>query len=664
MKRHLLFYIISSFVICPGSQLQSEMNRSIFAEDRIEGCEDSRNLESKFMNCIRNLDENLDNCEGSGQQGIIYNLSKEDNIVVKIVSLPLGEDLTNIRQEVATINELKGTNVGFDFKMCVQTSDKVYIVQEKLHKDLSDKNLLTTFRNMGKLERLEIFSKLARKFEVMHGLNLVHQDVKPENLMTRYSDLSEIVVIDFGVSGKIDQVKLAGTPYYSPPSKIKGINNPELEEENKVTFYHDVYGLVLTFASMESEASIFSGLKESCFKNMIQICFERLEKNVEIAFAANGMNEMAKIAIDIMENKANLNSMKKLADSIDSIIKASSNGLEEDEFDSDDFINSKVSNKDSFLPMDSAINDNNTERVPNLNLNESANGLALDSMIDLNKDDLGIDSVIHRDENDSPIELNNDSKQNSSGKATGAVISFGKTSTKNYPKISLENLKSPRNVEFNLPERKVLKNAFNKKEKYPLLRSFDDYGAERISSTKLREDLGKKNQEKSNESTDNSDSKKSESKQKGLLNTPLDNSNKLESSRKTSFRIHNSKDSHSRASSKGDSLRYSNFRINEAYKSSDEPQSSDFVRGLGHFKSIGRKKIDENSPARPKFDDYMFENLREDKKESNFGRTNHFLETIQPINGIRKSSSRKSHQILNGSQNLKPLLLKNEKFIV
>lgn len=481
--------------------------------------------------------------------------------------------------------------------------------------------------------------------------------------MTRNSDLSEIVVIDFGVSGKIDQVKLAGTPYYSPPSKIKGIKDPGLEEENKVSFYHDVYGLVLTFASMQSETSIFSGLKDSCFANMIQICFEKLEKNVEMAFAASGLDEMAKIAIAVMENKESLNSMKKLADSIDSIIIAKSNGLEKTEFDSDDFINSKVSNKDSYLPMDSAIN----EKVPGFNLNESENGLALDSMIDLNQDGLAIDSVIRKDKDQSTIDLNNISDQNSSDKAAGGVISFEQTSRRNYPKISLENLKSPKKVEFNLHQRKALNNAFSKKEKYPLLRSFDDYGAERISSTQQGESLGKQNIQKSNESTDNSDSKTSQGKQNGpfnALNNPLSSSNKLESSRKANFRIHNSKDSHNRTPSNGDSLRYSNFRTNEAYKSSDEPQSNDFVRGLGYFKSLERKKAGETSPSKPKFDDYMLDKLRENNKESNPGRANHFLEAIQPINGLRKSSSVRNHQISNASLKLKPLLLKNEKFIV
>ena len=73
---------------------------------------------------------------------------------------------------------------------------------------------------------LDIVARVADALGYAHGHNVVHRDVKPDNIM--YDPVSDTVkVMDFGISRIIDESKtktgvVLGTPYYMSPEQLRG----------------------------------------------------------------------------------------------------------------------------------------------------------------------------------------------------------------------------------------------------------------------------------------------------------------------------------------------------------------------------------------------------------------------------------------------------------
>lgn len=73
-------------------------------------------------------------------------------------------------------------------------------------------------------EAKELFSQILLSMEYLHNLNIVHRDVKPENILYVAQGGNEIKLIDFGYAGIWSPEKpltgLCGTPDYVAPEVL------------------------------------------------------------------------------------------------------------------------------------------------------------------------------------------------------------------------------------------------------------------------------------------------------------------------------------------------------------------------------------------------------------------------------------------------------------
>lgn len=63
-----------------------------------------------------------------------------------------------------------------------------------------------------------ILSDIAAAIEFIHAAGLVHNDIKPANII--YHNTRGAVLIDFGLGGPVAEASSGGTPWYLPPEYI------------------------------------------------------------------------------------------------------------------------------------------------------------------------------------------------------------------------------------------------------------------------------------------------------------------------------------------------------------------------------------------------------------------------------------------------------------
>ena len=94
---------------------------------------------------------------------------------------------------------------------------------------------------------LSIVRQVATALKAAHENNIVHRDIKPDNIMFRAD--SSVVLMDFGVARSVDSAAtqmtqaglIIGTPYYISPEQAQG---------EKIGPYSDIYSLGIVFYEM------------------------------------------------------------------------------------------------------------------------------------------------------------------------------------------------------------------------------------------------------------------------------------------------------------------------------------------------------------------------------------------------------------------------------
>jgi len=106
------------------------------------------------------------------------------------------------------------------FKEFFETSDKLYIVQEFC----SGGSLCDLIRRNGGMSEArakEIFAQLLQAVKYLHSSNIVHRDIKSENVLLKEKNADDIRLLDFGLSRLMPRAELlmtsVGTLDYKAP---------------------------------------------------------------------------------------------------------------------------------------------------------------------------------------------------------------------------------------------------------------------------------------------------------------------------------------------------------------------------------------------------------------------------------------------------------------
>jgi len=137
-------------------------------------------------------------------------------------SLDDEENLEALETEIKILRKLRHPHI-VNLKEVVTTDDYTYIIMELL----SGGELFNRIVDRGQFpekEAQELFSQILLSMEYLHNMNIVHRDVKPENILYCLQESNDIKLIDFGYAGIWAPDKpltgLCGTPDYVAPEVL------------------------------------------------------------------------------------------------------------------------------------------------------------------------------------------------------------------------------------------------------------------------------------------------------------------------------------------------------------------------------------------------------------------------------------------------------------
>ena len=194
--------------------------------------------ESKtFLTFIKNDDLNQNHepkqrytCEeriGKGGNGIVSlfydNKLKKDVVIKKIMKYGKDEE-KKFNREIEAMKNIKCQNT-VEYYDHYDDKDFYYIVMEKCHKDLSE-FIKDNKGNISNTMIKNILLQLNEAFKMMYSKNLIHRDLKPQNILIKKDDnINDFIfkIADFGLSRVFDNNNFStkeGTQLYSAPEQL------------------------------------------------------------------------------------------------------------------------------------------------------------------------------------------------------------------------------------------------------------------------------------------------------------------------------------------------------------------------------------------------------------------------------------------------------------
>ncbi|XP_026520316.1 serine/threonine-protein kinase D1 [Notechis scutatus] len=219
-------------VITKGASTGSgpSLHRNISISISVSNCEVQENVDISAVYQIF-PDEVL----GSGQFGIVYGGKHRKtgrDVAIKIIDklrFPTKQE-SQLRNEVAILQNLHHLGV-VNLECMFETPERVFVVMEKLHGDMLEMILSS---EKGRLpERITKFliTQILVALRHLHFKNIVHCDLKPENVLLASADpFPQVKLCDFGfariIGEKSFRRSLVGTPAYLAPEVLrnKGYN--------------------------------------------------------------------------------------------------------------------------------------------------------------------------------------------------------------------------------------------------------------------------------------------------------------------------------------------------------------------------------------------------------------------------------------------------------
>ncbi|XP_065562821.1 serine/threonine-protein kinase D1-like isoform X2 [Artemia franciscana] len=238
---------------------------------------------------------------GSGQFGIVYggiHRRTSRPVAIKVIDkqrFPT-KQADQLKNEVSILQNLSHPGV-VNLERMFETPERIFVVMEKLKGDMLEMILSSEKGRLSERTTKFLITQILVALRHLHGKNIVHCDLKPENvLLSSNSEFPQVKLCDFGfariIGEKSFRRSVVGTPAYLAPEVLrnKGYNRPLDMWSVGVIIYVSLSG---TFPFNEDED----------INDQIQ--------NAAFMYPPNPWKEISSEAIDVINNLLQVKQMKR-----------------------------------------------------------------------------------------------------------------------------------------------------------------------------------------------------------------------------------------------------------------------------------------------------------------------------------------------------------------
>jgi eukaryotic-like serine/threonine-protein kinase len=224
------------------------------ATDTPRGAPDSRSTRGETLSGRWQLIDVL----GVGGMGTVYRARDrelDETVALKMVKREaIGLDsLERFRREVKLARRVSHRNVARVFELGEHEGERFFTME--LVEGESLRTLLDRVGPMPMQRLIEIGVAIARGLEAAHQVDVVHRDLKPDNVLVGVD--GRIAITDFGIAASLEQsgaaqtTSFAGTPMYMSPEQV--------DRQAPITAKSDVYALGAVLYEMATGEAPFRG---------------------------------------------------------------------------------------------------------------------------------------------------------------------------------------------------------------------------------------------------------------------------------------------------------------------------------------------------------------------------------------------------------------------
>ena len=171
-------------------------------------------------------------------------------VLVEVFNPLDDSEVNQIESEINVLKDVESLKIAPKFYACTfeiinkgeESAYFYYIIQENLIDNMLEPYVLGILLDREPIGQILIFLRIAFVIQTLHAKGYVHQDIRPENIMSTNDNISEVRLIDFSKAVKVGERGLEGTKYYYSPDKFK--------ENFNASYHHDAYAFALTILFM------------------------------------------------------------------------------------------------------------------------------------------------------------------------------------------------------------------------------------------------------------------------------------------------------------------------------------------------------------------------------------------------------------------------------
>ena len=239
-----------------------------------------------------------------GEVKLGVNKKTKEKVAIKIIDkekMIAYQNIERIKREFSIIKELDHINIIKTYSI-TEDPKKFYIIMEYCEKGELF-NYIIKNKRLKENEASFFFYQIINGIEYIHSKNIVHRDMKPENILLNKDNL--IKIIDFGLSNYYNEnmllSTLCGSPSYSSPELLSG--------EKYNGFSVDIWSIGVTLYAMIYGCLPFGDKNNKILFKKISECNIGYPNYSCVSLVAKDL--LKKILIKDPKKRLNLNQIKQ-----------------------------------------------------------------------------------------------------------------------------------------------------------------------------------------------------------------------------------------------------------------------------------------------------------------------------------------------------------------